>query len=135
MQPKWQLLSLFRKSAMTQKTYKKIVFDAEGKKLGRLATEVAVHLMGKDLPEFARNTIPERIVEVINVSKLDITDKKKKEKEYKRYSGYPGGLKSRTMEEVIEKKGYGEVFEKAVYGMLPGNKLRPRMMKNLVIKE
>jgi len=108
--------------------------DAKGKKLGRIATEAAVLLMGKNSPDFKRNEVANVKVSIENVSELDIDDKKMDNKEYKRYSGYPGGLKIRKMKEVIAKKGYAEIVEKAVYGMLPANKLRAKIMKNLIIK-
>jgi len=109
--------------------------DAKGKKLGRLASEIAVLLMGKNKVDFAKNQLADAKVNITNVSKLDITKKKMKQKEYQRYSGYPGGRKVENMEKVISDKGYTEILRKAVYGMLPGNKLRPLMMKNLIITE
>ncbi len=109
--------------------------DARGKKMGRLATEIAVLLMGKNKADFTKNELSNVKVNVANASKLDITRKKMNQKEYQRYSGYPGGRKVETMEKVISTKGYTEILKKAVYGMLPGNKLRPLMMKNLIIKE
>lgn len=109
--------------------------DATGKKLGRLATEVATILMGKNTPSYERNIAPKVKVTVVNASKISIPEKKLREKEYERYSGYPGGLKFRTMEKEIEVGGYKRVIEYAVYGMLPGNKLRPVMMKNLAIND
>ncbi len=108
--------------------------DAKGKKLGRLASEVAILLMGKNLPDFQKNEVADVKVNIENSSELDIDNKKLDNKEYQRYSGYPGGRKVRKMKEVIAKKGYGEVVEKAVYGMLPANKLRAKIMKNLIIK-
>ena len=108
--------------------------DAKGKKLGRLASEVAVLLMGKNSPDFQKNKVADVKVNIENASELDISEKKLDNKEYQRYSGYPGGRKVRKMKEVIDKKGYGEVVEKAVYGMLPANKLRAKIMKNLEIK-
>lgn len=109
--------------------------DATGKKLGRLATEVATILMGKNDASFERHVAPKVKVTVINGAKMAIPAKKLREKEYERYSGYPGGLKFRTMEKEIEVGGYKRVVEYAVYGMLPGNKLRPVMMKNLTVTE
>lgn len=109
--------------------------DATDKSLGRIATQAAVFLMGKDTPSFQRNVAPAVKVTIENASKAKISAKKMKEKTYKRYSGYPGGLKEMNMEKVIEKKGHEEVFRKAVRGMLPSNKLRPIMMKNLTVKE
>ena len=109
--------------------------DAKGEKLGRLATKVAILLMGKNKVDFAKNELSDVKVNVVNVSKLDITRKKTSQKEYQRYSGFPGGRKVENMEKVISSKGYTEVLRKAIYGMLPGNKLRPLMMKNLIITE
>ncbi len=109
--------------------------DAKDKSLGRVATAAAVFLMGKDSPTFQRNIAPEVKVKILNASKANISQKKIKEKTYQNYSGYPGGRKVFTMEKLIEKKGYEEVFRKAVRGMLPSNKLRPIMMKNLIVEE
>lgn len=109
--------------------------DAKDKALGRVASQAALFLMGKDKPSFQRNIAPSVKVKILNASKAKITQKKMQEKTYQRYSGYPGGRKVISMEKLIEKKGYEEVFKKAVYGMLPSNKLRKVMMKNLVIEE
>ena len=109
--------------------------DAKGKKLGRVASEAAIVLRGKDTPEFVRNKVPEVSVHIINAASLDIDDRKRESKEYIHYTGYPGGLRTKTMDQVISKKGYEEILKKAVYGMLPGNKLRPIMMKRLIIIE
>ena len=114
---------------------KEFTIDAEGKKLGRVATEVATILMGKNDPSFEKHTLSGNKVTIVNASKADISAKKLNEKEYGRYSGYPGGLKFDTMAKVIEKKGYAEVFRRAVFGMLPGNKLRQHIMKNLTVTE
>jgi len=113
----------------------KYTLDAENKRIGRIATEAAVILMGKNLTTFAKNPLPNIKVEIKNTSKALIDDSKKSQKTYSRYSGYPGGLKQPTMEQVISKKGYGELFKEAVKGMLPKNKLRAKMMNNLVITE
>ncbi len=114
---------------------KEYTIDATNKAVGRVATEAAVLLMGKDTPAFRRNVAPEVKVTIENASKIKFDPKKLKGKIYQRYSGYPGGRKERTMEEVIDKKGYSEIFEKAVYGMLPSNRLRSVMMKNLFITD
>lgn len=112
----------------------KYTLDAENKKIGRVATQAAVYLMGKNTPTFARNVIPEVTVEIVNTSKASFDEKKMSTKTYSRYSGYPGGLRQPTMEQVIAKKGHSELFREAVLGMLPKNKLRSKMMKNLIIK-
>jgi large subunit ribosomal protein L13 len=109
--------------------------DAKGQKLGRIASQAAIFLMGKNEPDFQKNQVADITVTIVNASQAAITEKKKGEKIYKRFSGYPGGLKERTMANVIEKKGYSELFIKAIYGMLPDNKLRARMMKNLTVSE
>ena len=113
----------------------KYTIDAKGRVPGRVATEVAVLLMGKNRTDFVKNAIPSVEVEVTNAAALKLDQKKLKDKAYYRHSLYPGGLKKETMEAVVEKKGAKEVLRRAVYGMLPKNKLRPRMMKNLKIKE
>ncbi len=109
--------------------------DATEKKLGRVAAEAASFLMGKSNPNFQRNEVADVKVNIENASKLDIAEKKFDTKEYKKYSGYPGGLKIKTMKQVVDKKGYAEILQKAIHGMLPNNKLRAKMMKNLVITE
>lgn len=113
----------------------KYTLNAENKKVGRIATEAAVLLMGKNTPEFKKNAIPNITVEITNASKADIIESKMGQKTYSRYSGYPGGLRQPTMRQVIEKKGYGEIFKEAVSGMLPKNKLRSKMMNNLIVTE
>jgi large subunit ribosomal protein L13 len=91
--------------------------------------------MGKHLTTFKRNEIPEVNVVIENASKADITVKKLSTKAYQRYSGYPGGLKTLSAAQTVAKKGFAELFRKAVYGMLPTNRLRPRMIKHLIVKE
>lgn len=113
----------------------KYTIDAKGKKPGRIATEIAVLLMGKNRTDFARNIIPEVEVEVLDASAMSLDTKKLTDKKYHRHSLYPGGLKIESMEQVIAQKGAKEVLRRAVYGMLPKNKLRPRMMKNLRIRD
>lgn len=113
----------------------KYTLDATNKRPGRLATEVAVLLMGKNRTDYVRNAIPDVQVEVSNASKMDISMKMQKEKTYSHHTGYPGSLKTLSVEQVIEKKGAKEVLRKAVTGMLPKNKLRPRMLKRLTIND
>lgn len=109
--------------------------DAQNKKLGRLATEIAVLLMGKKNVDFARNKIFDTKVEVINTTKIDILAKKIDGKTYKSYSGYPGGLKEIKAKKIIKDKGIKEMLKTAVYGMLPKNKLRDKMIKNLTLND
>lgn len=108
--------------------------DATGEKLGRLASKVAVLLMGKNKADFQKNIVADVKVNIVNVSKLDISKKKMDQKEYSRFSGYPGGRKVEKMKTVVAKKGQAELVRKAVRGMLPVNKLRPVLMKKLTIK-
>lgn len=110
-------------------------FDATGKSLGRLASEVAAALQGKDSTEFVRNAPSGSPVTVINASKLKIAAPRMIGKTYNSFSGYPGGLKQWTMEHVISKKGYSEIMRTAVKGMLPDNKLKTGMMKMLTVTE
>lgn len=113
----------------------KYTIDAENKKIGRVATEAAVYLMGKNNPDFKRNVVPQVTVEIKNGSKVSLDDKKLTQKTYSRYSGYPGGLKQPTQKQVLDKKGVGELFKEAVWGMLPKNKLRSKMILNLIVTE
>ncbi len=113
----------------------KYTIDAKGQKPGRVATQVAVLLMGKNRTDFAKNTIPAVEVEVLSAGAMSLDAKKLKDKQYARHSLYPGGLTLESMQRVVDQKGAREVLRRAIYGMLPKNKLRPRMMKNLKIKE
>jgi large subunit ribosomal protein L13 len=109
--------------------------DAAGKRLGRVATEAATLLMGKHRPDVTRH-IPHPIsVTIVNASKLLIDERKRGQKTYERYSGYPGGLHSLTLSQVVDRKGYGEIVRAAVYGMLPSNRLRAVRMKKLHVTE
>jgi large subunit ribosomal protein L13 len=110
------------------------IIDAKNKALGRVASEAAVILRGKKEVDFAPNRLPETKVKIINIAQIKIIDRKLKQKEYKSHSGYPGGLKTTPLERVLEKKGIAFVFIKTVTGMLPKNKLRNKMIKNLIIE-
>ncbi len=112
-----------------------ITLDAHNKKLGRLASEIAVLLMGKDTTDYQRNKIPDREIKVVNASKMDIDERKLATKEYIHYTGYPGGLKTERMDTLVKRKGYKDALRTAVRGMLPGNKLRPQMLKKLTIED
>lgn len=109
--------------------------DATNKKIGRVAQEAAMILMGKDSPMYEANIVTTEGVHIINASKADISEKKKKEKEYKWFTGYPSGLKTRSMNEMLEKRGVEEIYRKAIMGMLPKNRLRAQMIKKLKISE
>ncbi len=109
--------------------------DAQGRTLGRVASEVAMLLMGKTSPTFERNVYSGFPVKVLNASKLKITAKKLDEIFHTRYSGIPGGLRVLKGTETAEKKGLKELIKLATYQMLPDNKLRREMMKHLVIED
>lgn len=111
----------------------KQVIDAQNKKLGRVASEIAIVLMGKNSPTFQRNTVADVQVEVINASKMDISEARKADKYYLTYSGYPGGQKNEKLGALIDRKGYEEALKRAVKGMLPDNKLKAKMLINIKI--
>ncbi len=107
------------------------IIDATDKVLGRLATEVAVLLRGKNKTGFAPYKDIGDFVTIKNVDKLKFTGKKFENKIYYRHSLYLGGLKKQTMKELQIKKGTSEIFRKAVMGMLTKNKLRAKQIKRL----
>ena len=109
--------------------------DASGKRLGRIATEAAHVLMGKHTVGFRKNVVSRTEVEIVNADKLHLPEAKQRGKEYRHYTGYPSGLRKKRMADVIKEKGYSEIVRRAVYGMLPSNKLRPLRMKKLTIKK
>jgi len=108
----------------------KHVIDAKNKILGRLAVEIANLLRGKGKVDFVPYLDKGDEVVVFNTDKVRVTGKKLKNKIYYRHSGYPGGLKETRLEEAMEKDSR-EVIRKAVYGMLPKNKLRNKLIKKL----
>lgn len=113
----------------------KHIIDAKNRTLGRVASDAAKFLMGKDTPAFARNIAPDVEVEVINASKLKINEKKNKGKTYRTYSGHPGGQKEETLGDLTARKGIAEAVKRAVKGMLPDNKLKAKMIIKLKVTE
>jgi large subunit ribosomal protein L13 len=113
--------------------FMKYTLDATNKKLGRIATEIATILRGKNSPDFTPNKQSGHVVEVVNASKLDLTDKM--DDTYKTFSGYPGGLKIETRGNLLKRRGISEILMRTVRGMLPRNKLRDDMLKNLKVSE
>ena len=111
------------------------IIDATGMTLGRVASSIAMSLMGKTKVTFERNVYSGVPVKVVNVSKIRITTKKLDSIVHKRYSGHRGGLRILKGTETIEKKGMSELLKLAVFQMLPGNKIRREMMKNLTIEK
>lgn len=108
------------------------LIDAKDKVLGRLATKIAMILMGKDKPDYVPHLHTGDGVVVINAKDIKVTGKKPEQKLYKRFSGYPGGLKEFKYSRVHEQHP-DEIIRHAVKGMLPKNKLRAKMMKNLKV--
>lgn len=113
----------------------KYTIDASGKKLGRVASEAAALLIGKRLPTMTKNNAPAVTVLIQNASKLDIDPTKAAVTEFKHHTGYRGNLKAVSMSTFIKEKGYPELMRKTIYGMLPTNKLRSKMIKNLIVTE
>ncbi len=106
--------------------------DLDGQVLGRASTKIAELLMGKGKPYFVRSLDCGDHVVVINAKNVKVTGKKEKDKTYTRYSGYPGGLRSETYEELKARKPE-EIIRHSVSGMLPHNKLHDRMLKRLYV--
>jgi large subunit ribosomal protein L13 len=108
------------------------VIDAEGERLGRLATRVAGLLQGKHRPDFSHHQLSGDFVIVLNAAKIAVSGKKMTQKTYYRHTGYVGHLRSRTLDEMLEK--FPErVIEMAVKGMLPRNKLARQMLRRLKV--
>ena len=108
--------------------------DATGKRVGHIAAAIANRLMGKTTPAFVRNRTPDEEVRIVNASKLDIPERKRSGKTYTRYSGHPGGLRKEKLSALLVRRGHAEALRRAVYGMLPHNKLRARAMRRLRIE-
>ena len=109
--------------------------DAKGRTIGRVAADAAQALQGKKSVHFVRNKALPVTVTITNASKMAISEKRIQETEYSRYTGYPGGLKFYTMEDVIRKTGYKGLLTKVVDGMIPRNKLRKERMKRLIVND
>ncbi len=108
------------------------VVDAEGKTLGRLATQIADTLRGKGKPEYTPHVDTGDFVVVVNAEKIAVTGKKLEQKLYYRHSGYPGGLRVRTLAEQLQRRPT-EVLRAAVKGMLPKNRLARQQITKLKI--
>jgi large subunit ribosomal protein L13 len=109
-----------------------LVVDASGQTLGRLATQIADTLRGKRKPEYTPHCDVGDFVIVVNAEKISVTGKKREAKLYHRHSGYPGGLRSRTLGEMLERRPE-EVIRKAVRGMLPRNRLGRAQLRKLKV--
>jgi large subunit ribosomal protein L13 len=121
----------FKKSDI-QETW--ILLDAKGKTLGRFATEIAKILSGKNKPEYTPNADMGDFVVVVNAKDIHVTGKKEEQKRYYRHSGYPGGIKSKLLGEMLDDSA-SEVIKSAVKGMLPKSKLGRKMFTKLKVYE
>ena len=108
------------------------VVDAEGKHLGRLATEIVRVLRGKNKPQYTPHVDVGDFVVVVNADRVAVTGRKAEQKVYRRHSGYPGGMKETSYEQMLARKPT-EVLRKAVYGMMPKTRLARKQFKKLKI--
>ena len=106
--------------------------DASGKTLGRLATQIADALRGKRKPEYTPHIDVGDFVVVVNAEKISVTGNKREQKRYYRHSGYPGGLRSRTLDEMLDRRPE-EVLRLAVKGMLPRTRLGRAQLRKLKV--
>ena len=108
------------------------VVDAEGQTLGRLATEIATILRGKNKPQYTPHVDTGDFVVVVNAEKVVVTGRKAEQKVYRRHSGYPGGLKETSYERMMERRPT-EILRRAVKGMMPKNRLARQQLRKLKI--
>ena len=109
-----------------------VLVDADGQNLGRLATQIADILRGKRKPTYTPHCDVGDFVVVVNAEKISVTGNKRTEKMYHRHSGFPGGLKSRSLNEMLERRPE-EVIRIAVKGMLPKNRLARKQITKLKV--
>lgn len=119
---------------MNNKTENWIHLDAEGKTLGRLSTDIARYLQGKDKVNYSPHTLSSNFVVITNVDKITVTGNKLKGKELFSHSGYMGGLKKELLGELLETNPK-KVLRNSVKGMLPKNKLTDKLINRLKIYE
>ena len=108
------------------------VVDAGGQTLGRLATEIARILRGKNKPQYTPHVDTGDFVVVVNAEKVVVTGRKAEQKVYRRHSGYPGGLKETSYEQMMERRPT-EILRRAVKGMMPKNRLARQQLRKLKI--
>lgn len=118
------------KIATTPKKY--YLFNCEDFVLGRMAAKIAFILQGKNNPDYAPNILNDVHIIAINSDKLRVSGRKKEAKAYHTFSGYPGGITSRKLKDILEKDSRQAVWN-SIYGMLPKNKLRNQQMKKVLI--
>jgi large subunit ribosomal protein L13 len=108
------------------------IVDAEGKHLGRLATEIVRVLRGKNKPQYTPHVDVGDFVVVVNADRVAVTGRKVEQRVYRQHSGYPGGMKETSYEQMLARKPT-EVLRKAVYGMMPKTRLARKQFKKLKI--
>ena len=108
------------------------VVDAEGKHLGRLATEIVRVLRGKNKPQYTPHVDVGDFVVVVNADRVAVTGRKSEQRVYRRHSGYPGGMKETSYEQMLARRPT-EVLRRAVYGMMPKTRLARKQFKKLKI--
>jgi large subunit ribosomal protein L13 len=109
-----------------------LLIDAEGRILGRMATEVADLIRGKRKPQFTSHLDTGDFVVIVNAEKIKVSGRKLEQKKYYSHSGYPGGIKEETLKDLLERKPE-EVVKKAVWGMIPKGKLGRALYKKLKV--
>jgi large subunit ribosomal protein L13 len=109
-----------------------LLVDADGRTLGRLATQIADALRGKNKPEYTPHIDTGDFVVVVNAEKIAVTGNKRTDKRYYRHSGYPGGLKVRTFEDQLARRPE-EIIRRAVRGMMPRNRLARKQLTKLKV--
>ena len=114
-------------------TMRKKTINAKGMSLGRLATQIAAELQGKTDPSFTPNSDEGNVVIIKNLASVKFTGAKFDDKEYHSYSGYPGGLKTRTLSELWAKNP-AELLRQTVWNMLPKNTLRKKQIERLLVE-
>ncbi len=118
---------------MNTKEKKEHIIDAEGKPLGRIASQAAMYLRGKNLTEWRPNVAPKTVVKVLNCDKVKLTGNKFTDKTKKRYTRYPGSLKHQSFAFCFNKSPK-DCVKTAIEGMIPRNRLRKVILKNLILE-
>ena len=121
-------------SSKTKEALRMVIVEASGKALGRVSSEIAFILQGKDLPSYLPYKDGGTTVHVNNFKEMTFSGKKMTDKLYHHFSGYPGGIRTRSLKELWAKDP-ADVLRRSVYGMLPKNKLRDIQIKRIVFVE
>jgi large subunit ribosomal protein L13 len=132
--PRWRPFLRMKTFVATPETRERnwLVVDASGQTLGRLATQIADTLRGKRKPEYTPHCDVGDFVIVVNAEKIAVTGNKREDKLYYRHSGYPGGLRTRSLADMLDRRPE-EVIRKAVKGMLPRNRLARQQLRKLKV--